>query len=80
MPVITKYNIPKTVRYIRDADTDSYSSANSAELRNHFINASILFRVRVEQLLSLSHTTTEAEADSTKVMLDVLVEAKRRIK
>jgi hypothetical protein len=70
------YTIHSHFGFIRDAE---YQPPKETELSVHFRDAMILFRARVERLASLSHTTTKDEAESMKVMLEALIEAKRRL-
>ena len=49
------------------------------ELVKHFRGAAALFRTRVEMLVSLEHKTTAGEEESLKIMLEVLLEGKRRL-
>lgn len=65
------YTINSHIGFIRDAD--------DRILVQHFRDSMTLFKARIARLGTLSHVTTDAEADSMKVMLDVLIAAKQKI-
>ncbi|HRH31584.1 MAG TPA: hypothetical protein PK950_02865 [Candidatus Paceibacterota bacterium] len=77
-----KYSINPNVRIIRDAPknrTPKNPAPKDNELSRKFKDAMALFRMRTELLSRLDHKTTPEEASSISVMLEALIEAKRRL-
>lgn len=70
------YQISSGVRLIRDME---HFGDPDKELTKRFRDAMAMFRVRVELLGNLDHTTTPVEEDSLTVILETLLEGKRRL-
>lgn len=76
------YRINPNVLIIRDAPknrTPKNPAPLDNELSRKFKDAMALFRMRTELLSRLDHNTTPEEAGSISAMLEVLIEAKRRL-
>ncbi|MEN9582258.1 MAG: hypothetical protein RL641_212 [Candidatus Parcubacteria bacterium] len=70
------YAINPYVGVVRDAPREK---SLDAELAKRFRDALVLFRARVEVLGNIDHVTTADEGESMTVMLEALLEGKRRL-